>query len=257
MTIDTQKQAALVSLEKAMKVSMEKGNDPGEIGAQVECYIDVSGSMYGRYQVPGQSGTPVKKRKFFGKKDTAAASTPTVAKSEMDETVTRNLGLLLTGLDDDGKLPVWAFDSRLIDVGEVDDSNYTTFMADMLKKVPLGGGTLLSPSIMNALQRVPSNKENPKVVIIHNDGDIQDEQQATELLFNAADKNVFWIFVGHGARMDFLRKLDTMGGRVVDNVALLELQDASDMDDEAYYDALLKEFIVEWLPAARKAGITK
>ncbi len=252
MSVDMQKQAASVSLEKAMKVSMEKGNDPGEISAQVLGFIDVSGSMTHRFQRPQQARP---KRKLFGKSEPQPTAPEEL--SEMEVTVARDLGLVLTGLDDDQQVPTWAFDDNLRDMGTVTEQNYESFLTDWLDKNNLGYGTNYMPFFNKVMEQGPSPTNSPILALVHTDGVASDAEQFKQAVVQTSGENVFWVFVGHGVSLNFLRDLDTMGGRVVDNVSLTEVQDAALMTDEEYYDRLVHEFIVDWYPAARKAGVVK
>jgi hypothetical protein len=239
-----------VSLEKAMKVSLEKGNDPGNIEVNVLCYIDVSGSMYERYQ---QRGSSPGVKGLFGKvKRQPTAGGP----SEMQETVTRNLALTLTGLDKDGTVPLKAFDHGLKDIGVVNDQNYEQVLTDWLAHTSINGGTNYMPIMADVLSQT-HDPACPTVVLIHTDGVPNDVAAFTKAIVGCSGQPIFWIFVGHGVSLEFLRKLDTMEGRVVDNVSLTELDDAGAWDDEMYYDALVHELIVDWYPAARAKGIIK
>lgn len=238
MSIDLMKQAATVSLTKHMEKSLADGNDPGDIEMEAEMYIDTSTSMDGRYRHKHHQD------------------------SEMQVTVTRDLGLALTGLDKDQNIPVFAFDRSVRDIGVATEDNYTHLLDNWLKNNNLVPYTNFMPIIQNVMKNFHGQKgdfhdQPPKLVIVHTDGVPADMVTFKTAIIDAAQYPIFWIFIGHGQSLEFLRDLDTMGGRVVDNVALVELDDARNLSDEQYYDKLTEELITSWYPAIRKEGITK
>jgi hypothetical protein len=72
----------------------------------------------------------------------------------------------------------------------------------------------------------------------------------------AVDQPIFWQFVGLGRRAGYgvLERLDTMGGRRVDNVGFFAVDDIDDVPDAVLYDRMLAEF-PSWVAAARAAGV--
>jgi vWA found in TerF C terminus len=74
-------------------------------------------------------------------------------------------------------------------------------------------------------------------------------------LIQAATLPIFWQFLGLGYTPAFLKRLNTMGGRAVDNVGLFEIPGVLSLTDEEFYDKIIEEFVPQWIPAARAAGI--
>lgn len=73
----------------------------------------------------------------------------------------------------------------------------------------------------------------------------------------SSDKPVFWQFVGIGnGNFDFLNKLDTLEGRVIDNTNFLHIEEIDRISDDELYDALLAEFPF-WLKEAKEKGIVR
>lgn len=242
MTIDLNKrtESAQISLVKLGEQAQADGkNMPDELCARVVVAIDFSGSMKGRYQ----SG-------------------------EVQTTVERVLALSLAGLDDDGDIQVHFFDTRAYDMEEVDKNSYVGFV-DNWRRGKTMGGTNYSGVIQNIITEAVGGKKKlfgkrssgagssslPTFVIFVTDGAPGDQGKAMQLLKDASDKPIFWQFLGLGYSPSFLKQLDTMGDRVVDNVGLTEMSQTRDMQDEEWFNEVLEEFVTGWIPAARSAGI--
>lgn len=223
-----------------MQTSLDKGNDPGEIELQCEMYVDTSTSMHARFDSKG-----------FRRK----------GESEMEGCVKRNLGLLLTGLDPDGQLPVYAFDSTIRSIGIATEHNYQDLLNKWLNKNHLVPATRFMPILAqvtaNYEQAKAEGGAHPRLIIVHTDGVAADAYSVKQALGAMSDKPIFWIFIGHGQDLSYLRDVDTNGVGEVDNVALIELKDASSLTDEEYYDKLVHELIVDWLPEVRRRQIVK
>ncbi|MEG5163243.1 VWA domain-containing protein [Microcoleus sp. AT3-A2] len=68
---------------------------------------------------------------------------------------------------------------------------------------------------------------------------------------------IFWQFVGlAGFNYGILERLDSMGGRLVDNANFFHLDDLGKITDEQLYERLLNEFPA-WIKQARLKGILK
>lgn len=106
VSLEKRAETAQVSLVKAMeKVSLEKGVDLGDVSAQVVLVLDFSGSMNTRYDTKDRDG-----------------------KSEMDLCAERVLGLSLSGLDADGKVPFYMFHTQVFPPDVLDQTNYLGFI---------------------------------------------------------------------------------------------------------------------------------
>lgn len=250
MTISLEKrtedaQASLISL---LKKEQAKGIDLGELVAQVEIAIDFSGSMRPRFRAP-KGGGP----------------------SEVQTVVERALALSLSGLDDDGVVPVHFFHTDAFDPVLVDAGNHSGFV-DAWAAGRTMGQTNYGPPITAILGGVPKKRglfrrsgpdleaekdAPPKLVLFVTDGAPADKAVTTKLVVDAASRPVFWQFIGLGYKPDFMAKLDTMGNRVVDNVGLVEYSDTLAMTDTEFFDAVIGEFFTQWLPEARRLGITR
>ncbi|SHG01845.1 TerF vWA domain-containing protein [Jatrophihabitans endophyticus] len=247
MTISLEKRTsdAEASLISLLKKEQDRGTDLGELVAQVEIAIDFSGSMNRRYK-----------------------------NGEVQAVVERALALSLSGLDDDGVVPVHFFHSSGFPPELVDRDNYQGFVDAWAGRHRMGG-TAYAPTIRAVLDGTAKKKRlfgrsrpdtdaleaekdaPPKFVLFVTDGAPSDRGETTRLLVEAAGRPVFWQFVGLGYSPSFLRKLDDMGNRVVDNVGLTEYEDTLEMTDQQFFDDIIGEFFGSWLPEARRLGITR
>lgn len=235
ISLEKRAEAAQVSLVKLLKEKQSQGVELGELSAQVIIAIDFSGSM-----------------EFSGNR---------YANGEVQSAVERSLGLSLSGLDDDGTIQVFFFDNGSYPAETVTAATYQGFV-DQWRQGRHMGGTNYTPVMNDIMQFAHANGmmapgKPPIFVLFVTDGEPGDKKATTDQLVNYAQYPVFWQFLGLGYSPKFLKKLDTMGGRVVDNVGLLEMRDTLTMDDGDFYDAIIREFFGSWLPAARAAGIVQ
>jgi hypothetical protein len=232
ISLQKRAEAAQGSLIKLLKNQQAKGVDLGDLTAQVIIAIDYSRSMRSRYD----SG-------------------------EVQAVVERSLSLSLSGLDDDGVIQTVFFSRGAYPIETITTSNYQGFV-DNWRQGREMGGTNYTPAmkgIVQFAQRKDMMKPGkpPIFVLFVTDDKPGDRSTVTSTLTNYAKYPIFWQFLGLGYSPTFLRRLDSMPGRVVDNVGLTEIQDALRMSDSEFYDKIISEFFGKWLPAARAAGITQ
>lgn len=142
--------------------------------------------------------------------------------------------------DDDWTMEAWKFDNgtkRLKDVTPQNIANY-------VKKNINGsmGGTNYAP-VINEIVDFYKNSKTPVYVIFITDGDNWDKDDATSAIQAASRLPIFWQFVGLGNNgYSYLKDLDDMTGRYVDNADFFEVRNANDIT----YFNLLNEF-PSWL----------
>lgn len=237
ISLDKRAEVATISLTKVLQAEAAKGVDLGELTANVILVNDYSASMSQRYDG---------------------------AVNEVQELGERALGLSLSGLDDDGKVQVFFFDDKAYDPIEVTAKNYQGYV-DRWRKPKFKpqrrfGGTDYLPVIGKIIDYCTSKGmlaagQPPVLVIFMTDGATANEAKIAQQLVAAASLPIFWQFLGLGYSPRFLQQLDTMGGRAVDNVGLFEIPGVLSLTDEEFYDKIIKEFVPQWVPAARAAGI--
>ncbi|MCA9338239.1 VWA domain-containing protein [Candidatus Saccharibacteria bacterium] len=232
MTISLEKrtenaQGAIISL---LKKEQARGNDLGELTAQVVLALDFSGSMDGRYR-----------------------------NREVQDLVERALALSLSGLDDDGDIQTFFFHDGVFPPEVVNERNYQGFV-DRWTRGKRMGATDYLPCIRSIRQYLAKNGmtrpgQPPVLVLFVTDGATANERKIQQELVNASGDPVFWQFMGLGYSPAFLEHLDTMGGRVLDNVGLFDVNNSQRLSDEEFYGKTIDEFFSKWLPAARAKGI--
>ena len=110
-----------------------------------------------------------------------------------------------------------------------------------------GGGGMLSGLFGKKPQKMPT------YVIFVTDGDNSDHAEAERVIREASGYPIFWKFVGIGrAAFTFLKRLDTMAGRKVDNANFFAF--FGSIPDGELYNGLLEEY-PKWLKDAKAARI--
>ncbi len=220
-TIDLQKKSVKIVLEKK-KIEMVK--------ARVGLVLDITGSMRTLYN----NGTVQK--------------------------VVERILAIASQFDDDGALDVWVYDnefSRLKPVTERDFEGYVNRIILEDELVHKFGRNDEPPVMKDVLKKYldedPSS--DPAYIVFINDGGCK--KTIKPIIESSAKYPIFWQFVGIGsANFEFLKKLDTLEGRIVDNANFLHIEEIEKISDEQLYDSLLNEF-PSWLREAKQKGIVK
>jgi hypothetical protein len=122
------------------------------------------------------------------------------------------------------------------------------------------GGTTYAPAMQAVIDHYQaSGSTDPAFVIFQTDGEPFDRKETRELLRRTSSMPIFWQFVGFGPsrNLRFLRSLDTLTGRTVDNAGYFGAgKNPEQLSVAALYDLLMKEFPA-WLTAARTAGVLR
>ncbi|ONH31513.1 toxic cation resistance protein [Pseudofrankia asymbiotica] len=218
----------LVDLYKAAGVSLRKQGAAG-LRAAVYLVLDHSASMMGHYR----TGT-------------------------MQHFAEQVLGLS-ANLDDDGVVPLVFFSDKVSLVDEIGLDNYHGRIQALQAKLPWGGTNYVPAMTAVIDHHRATGGAYPAFVVFQTDGAPFDKRRARDLIRQSSDLPIFWQFVGFGKgrHLKFLRDLDTMEGRMVDNAGFLATGRApGDLSAGELYDQLLAEFPT-WLSAARAAGILR
>lgn len=245
MPVDMKKVEAqapgLVNLVKTAKVSLEKrGLDAHR--ARVAIALDISGSMRPLYN----SG-------------------------KVQQLAERVLALGLH-FDDNNAIDVFLFDTGASNEGEMNLANFKDFIASKVTR-KVGGGTMYSPVLrMMREEYFPSKKglfgrkknsgpaDLPVYVMFVTDGapHPRDKQAARDELTKCSEVGMFFEFMAIGRENDpefeFLRQLDDMDGRVLDNADFFEVPDPVSMSESALFDKMMTEYPA-WIPQAKAAGM--
>ncbi|MFN2746438.1 vWA domain-containing protein [Bacillus sp. z60-18] len=221
MSIDLQKKSLNIVLEKKQLT---------DVKAKVGLVLDITGSMRGLYK----QGT-------------------------VQKTVERVLAVA-DRFDDDGMLDVWVYDnefSRLAPITEKDFSGYVNREIINNAEVHKFGRNNEPPVMKDVLQKytVEEGSEYPAFIVFINDGGCK--KSIKPIIEASSDKPLFWQFVGiGGGNFDFLKKIDELEGRFVDNANFFHIEEIDRLTDDELYDSLLNEF-PKWLREAKQKGIVK
>lgn len=198
--------------------------------------------------------------------------------------------------DDNGEMEQYVFESRAFKVNEsVTVNNADNYINKFVLGKYDFGGTNYAPAINLITKEFLSDKSNvtggesitttekkggffgigaktvttttpagatkakyPAYVIFLTDGSNFDEREAEKAIIDASKHGIFFQFVGlsTGDNFAFLKRLDVMSGRFLDNANFFELtqRDLDTLPDEQLYGKLLNEF-PDWVKQAKSKGI--
>lgn len=208
--------------ETVKKVCLQKADMTGLI-SRVAVVLDVSGSMAEAFR------------------------------SGMVQATLERLLPLAMAFDDDGTMEVWTFSHGFQRHKPLTRGNFYNYIKD--NGLSYGGGTNYSPVIRDVgnyfIKEEPARL--PNYVIFITDGDNFDERETDRVIKHISHFPIFFQFVGIGDTspnaFKYLRKLDDMEERFVDNANFFAIQTLSDinlLDDTELYTKLLDEY-PKWL----------
>lgn len=152
--------------------------------------------------------------------------------------------------DDNGAFELWIFNERFVRLGEIDINNYYDYINDNnIINSYVGGGTKYAPIMKDVHEKyiVEDIEKLPNYVIFITDGDNQDKLDTEQTIKDVSLAPIFFQFIGIGKEdKTFLKKIDTILGRYVDNANFFEIDDISAIDDTELYAGLLEEY-PQWL----------
>lgn len=182
----------------------------------------------------------------------------TLYKNGTVQKVVERILAIASQFDDDGMLDVWVYDnefSRLKPVTERDFEGYVNRIILENNLIHKFGRNDEPPVMKDVLRKYLEEEpsKDPAYIVFINDGGCK--KTIKPIIEDSARQPVFWQFVGIGnGNFDFLKKLDEMEGRVVDNANFLHIEDIDKISDEQLYNSLLTEF-PSWLKEAKDKGI--
>lgn len=192
--------------------------------------------------------------------------------------VVERMAAVAAQLDDNGAMQAWTFASnpaRLPDLALAELPRWLELHVRCGQLKMFGGRRNLQPGqvdmravgIQNEEQKVIAEVRKavraepaalPTLVLFFSDGGVYKNREIERELRAAVEEPIFWQFVGLGSKAGYgvLERLDSMGGRRVDNVGFFSVDDIDDVSDAELYDRLLSEF-PSWITAAARAGILR
>ena len=176
------------------------------------------------------------------------------------QTFLDRLLILAMKIDDNGELDLWLFHNNAIRLDGITTDNFYDYIrkSGIMKKYEMYG-TEYAPVMRDVAKKYmkeePSNM--PNLVIFITDGDCSDRSQAKKMMKETSGMPIFWQFVGIGNdNFQFLKSLDKMNGRVIDNANFFSVNDLMKMSDGELYNRLLAEY-PDWITKAKSAKILK
>ncbi len=223
MSIDLRKR--IVDLSKKAAFAANKHGIEGQ-RAQVVLVLDISASMNRLYK----SGV-------------------------VQRVIERILGLAVT-FDDDGQIDLLLFGTNAYPLPPVTLDEIEGYVERViLAQYKIREATHYAPPLRLILNRYRAPQPAPVFVIFLTDGGNADKPASAEAIRELSSQPVFVQFVGIGKEdFPFLRKLDELPGRVIDNAGFMAVNDIDTIKDAELYDRLLNEF-PQWLEAARSQGL--
>lgn len=181
--------------------------------------------------------------------DHSRSMAPLYNDGTVQETLERVFPLALT-MDDNGEMEFYLFDTLFKELDTVNAGNLDGYTQEVIMvKRGKYGATCYAPIIKEITERYAKTEPSrtPTFVIFITDGNNSDKRDAKEALTIASHYNIFWKFVGIGDEaFEFLEKLDTMGGRFIDNANFIHIDSLTKIQDDMLYQLLLDEY-GDWL----------
>ena len=203
-----------VNLEKKTKVNLTKHQ------ARVVAIIDGSGSMERRYR-----------------------------NNEVQETLNR-LFPVAYRFDDNQVLDVYVFNENCKKYQGMTLQNYQNYVKKVIGGCPMGG-TNYAPFVEQTIRDYDDGSKLPAFCIVITDGENNDRSMADEAFRKSANYRNFYSIFGIGNEdFKYLKKLDDLSGRKVDNTSFIRVSEISKMSDDELYSALMEQYI-PWLQAMK------
>jgi uncharacterized protein with von Willebrand factor type A (vWA) domain len=223
MSIDLRKQAVVDLSKKAAFVANKHGLEGQR--AQVVLVLDISRSMHALYH-----------------------------EGVVQRVIERMLALAMN-FDDDGSIEIMLFGTNAYTLPSISVEDFDGYVQRViLPKYDINEATKYAPAL-RLLQERKDAPGMPTFVIFLTDGNNSDRRDSEALIRELSHRPMFIQFVGIGEEeFRFLRKLDELKDRHVDNAGFMHIDDIATIRDAELFDRLLNEFPA-WLTKARALGM--
>lgn len=231
----------LVSLAKTAKVVLEKRNLGTHVAAVGLC-LDISASM----------------KPLFT--------------SGMVQGIIERVMALGLNFDDNGAIDVFSFGLEGHNLGEYKATDFAGAADRIVKRTPLEGGTCYAPVMREVLSHYgfktggflsgmfgggnkAAPRKDPVYMLFVTDGENSDQADARKAIIDASKHPVFFQFIGiGGAGFKFLKELDSMDGRFIDNANFFEVRDPVAMPEAELYEKMTAEY-PSWIKLAKEKNL--
>lgn len=216
---------SVVDLSKKARVELQK-KGLGETKSKVVLVLDISKSMNQLFK----SGV-------------------------VQKLIERILALALN-FDDDGNIDIMLFGTNAYQLPSVSLNDLEGYVErEVLAHYKIIEATKYATALKLIQGKYQGNQSDPVFVIFVTDGNNSDKQESTALITSLSRESIFFQFVGIGKEeFPYLKKLDELQNRFLDNAGFMNIDDISSIDDSALYERLLNEY-PEWLENAASKGL--
>lgn len=190
------------------------------------------------------------KARIFVVLDRSGSMNSLYRNGSIQNTLTRLLPLALK-FDDNGELDVYLFNTSYIQLPSMTIKNYENYVNEQILKKGYApsGGTSYSPVINKTISDYTDNSDLPAFGIFITDGENNDYSETDAAIRISSRHKIFYKFIGMGnENFKYLRKLDNLSGRTVDNTAFCKVSSFDTLNDEQLYNKLLEQY-PDWLKA--------
>lgn len=169
--------------------------------------------------------------------------------------------------DDDGEMDIFLFGAKVHQVMSMNIGNYKVHLKTVLKQHGLEGGTDYGLAIQ-AVRKFyfPENggrdegklarAVTPVYVAFLTDGDTSRRDFVEKQIRASSHEPIFWQFIGigTGSTFDFLRKLDDLKNRLLDNAGFFPVPKPTTYSDSELFNKMVGEY-AKWVPQAKQKGM--
>ena len=169
--------------------------------------------------------------------------------------IERILGLAVS-FDDDGQIDLLLFGTHAYQLPPVTLDEIDGYVERViLSQYKIREATHYAPPLRLLLDKYKAPQPAPVFVIFLTDGGNADKPASAEVIRELSKQPVFVQFVGIGKEdFPFLKKLDELPGRMIDNAGFMHVNDLDTVKDAELYQRLLNEF-PQWRIKVREQGI--
>jgi len=206
----------------------------------------------------------LEKKKLTGEKarvafiiDTSGSMTNYFRTGRAQSIIERILPLALE-FDDNGELDMFQFSNKVGKLMPVTLNGIYKYVDTQVMPYFFGKATYYEPPLNAIYDKYivsDPSKDYPTYIIFLTDGDNFDHKQTENIIKKLSYESIFIQFIGIGnEKFKFLKKLDTLSGRFIDNANFFSVNDIDKISDEELYKQLMNEY-PEWLKLARTKGL--
>ncbi len=164
----------------------------------------------------------------------------------------RTLGFGLQ-IDTDGEVEVIPFDSIVWQAETVGLGNYQQAAQSVYRPNQMGSTNLTAA--LSAVRDLAGTTQEPIVCVVITDGNPDDRRSATAAVVDLARYPVWLKFLAL-RDVPYLRQLDDMDGRLVDNCDAKTITDPDGITDDEFAELMVDEWN-SWLHEATSAGVLR